>query len=147
MPAPLIDKVRLTELWGKGIPVPQIAEMMGAKADTIYKCAHRIGLYKRKGGHTPMLDKDPEKKQWFIRNYPEMSNSTISVYLGLSEDYIGKIARQLGLKKSKAYWEGIREYHRKRMKQAYAAKKKDKEFIASLERPRKNGKFIKMNEA
>lgn len=146
MPAPLIDKVRLTELWSKGIPVPQIAKMMGAKADTIYKCAHRIGLYKRKGGPVPILS-DPEKRKWFIRNYPEMSNSTIGVYLELSEDHVGKLARRLGLRKSDAYWQGIREYHKKRMRQFHDTKKGDKEYYAYNIRPRKNGKFIKMNEA
>lgn len=141
----IIDKDKLVALWGKGYTVPQISIMTGYKTDSIYKLAHRMGLPKRKGGHKPLLELDSEKRLWFIRNYPEMSNSTISVFLGLSEDYIGVIARQLGLKKSEAYWQGIKEYHRKRVKEFHATKKGDKEYYAYAIRPRKKGKFIKKN--
>ena len=99
-------------------------------------------LEKRKSGSKSVL-LDREKKTWLIRNYPEMSNETISVYLGLSADYIGKIARSLGLKKSDEYWAGIKEYHRKRVKQFHETKKGDKQYYAYNTRPRKNGKFIK----
>lgn len=140
-----IDKDRLAELWHRGMPVPHIAGIMGIKADSVYKCAHRMGLPKRKGGKIPLLS-DPEKKKWFIRNYPEMSNGTIGVYLGISEEYIGKLARRLGLKKSESYWEGIKDYHRKRVNEYHGKHKGDKEYYGFNERPRLNGKFIKSND-
>ena len=141
----IIDKERLRELWRKGYTVPEISKMMNAKIDSIYKLAHRIGLPKRKQGKASILA-DPEKRRWFIRNYPEMSNGTISVFLNISDDYIGKLARQLGLKKSDAYWESIREYHRKKMREFHATMKGDKEYYSYAERPRVNGKFVKRSQ-
>lgn len=143
MPKKFVDREKLRELWRKGMPTPQIAQALGAKESTIYKYVHRLGLPNRKSGCKSLLDSDPEKMNWFIRNYPEMSNSTISVYIGLSPKHIGKVARHLGLKKSEEYWEGIKEYHRKRIRQFHESKKGDKEYYAHNERPRKNGKFIK----
>lgn len=144
MPSKFIDRELLRELWCKGEDTSKIAEILGAKENTVYKYAHRLGLPKRKHGYKPMLDIDPEKKSWLIKNYPEMSNSTISVYIGLSPKYIGILARKLGLKKSEEYWKGIREYHRKRIKQFHATKKGDKEYYAYNIRPKdENGKFIK----
>lgn len=146
MAKPKIDKEKLAELWNKGASTSDIADMMGVKVESLYKMAHRIGLPKRKGGKTPLLT-DQEKRKWFIRNYPEMSNSTISVFLGLSEDYIGVVARQLGLKKSEAYWNGIREYHKKRVRQFHESKNGDKDFYAHNARPKaKDGKFIKKKD-
>lgn len=143
MPKAIIDKDRLTDLWRKGYTVPQISEMTGYKTDTIYKMAHRIGLPKRKSGYKSLFELEPEKKKWFIQNYPEMSNSTLAVFLGLSEDHIGILARRLGLKKSDNYWQGIKGYHRKRIRQFHDSKKGDKEYYSYATRPRKNGKFIK----
>lgn len=139
---PSIDKVRLAELWHKGVTVPQIAKIMNAKTDSLYRAAHRMGLPKRKGGYEAKL-KDPEKRKWFIRNYPEMSNSTISVFLGLCPTHIGNLARKLGLKKSEAYFESIKEYHRRKVREFHATKKGDTEFYY---RPRVNGRFVKKDK-
>lgn len=139
----IIDKAILAELWQKGYTAPQISEMIGFKVDSVYKMAHRIGLPKHKSGPKSILETDKEKKKWFIRNYPLMSNSTISVFLGISEDYIGKIARRLRLKKSEEYWQGIREYQRKRIRQFHDAKKGDRDYYSYNARLRKNGKFTK----
>ena len=146
MQATKIDAETFLKLWNKGMSVPAISKVMGVNIDTLYKYAHRHKFSKRKAGHISLLDADPEKKKWFIRNYPEMSNSTISVYLGLSPYHIGYIARQLGLKKSSEYWEGIKDYHRKKMKAFHESKKGDKSYYKYTERPRLNGKFIKRQE-
>lgn len=146
MAQPLIDRDKLTDLWSKELTVPQIAKLTGWKPDTIYKCAHRWDLPKRKSGAAPILT-DPEKRKWFIRNYPEMSNGTIGVYLGMSRDYVGKLARQLGLKKSEEYMECVKKYHKKRMKEVHAAHKGDKDYYAYNAKPRDNkGKFKKTND-
>lgn len=118
----IIDTEKLADLWRRGIPAPRIAEIMDVKVDSIYKKAHRMGLPCRVPGIRSLLDKDPEKKKWFIRNYPEMSNETIGVYLGLSPDHISRIARKMGLRKSERYWEGIKEYHKKRVRQYWNGK-------------------------
>lgn len=145
MPAPKLDKIKIAELWHQGCSVSRIADITGGKEDSIYKCAHRMKLPKRRSGKASILS-DREKEKWFIRNYPEMSNSTMAVYLGLSSDYIGVLGRKLGLKKSESYWQGVKEYHRKRMKQFHATKKGDKEYYKYNIRPRKNGKFIKSKD-
>ncbi len=136
------EEATLTELWHKGLTVPQISEMTGIKVGTIHKRAHRLQLPKRKGGPRALLDSDPEKRKWFIRNYPEMGNATISVFLGLSEDHIGRLARQLGLKKSEQYWQGVREYHRKKVREFHAARKGDRDYYRHNQRPRLNGKLV-----
>lgn len=104
-----------------------------------------MGLPKRRPGKASILE-DPEKRRWFIKNYPEMSNETISVFLNISPDRIGRLGRQLGLKKSDEYWVGIREYHRKKMRQFHDSKKGDKEYYSYTERPRINGKFVKREQ-
>ena len=125
-----IDGNEFAKLWSRGFSAQEIADMTGLKLDSVYKRAHRMGLAKRNPGAKGLLDKDPEKRKWFIKNYPEMSNDTMSVFLGIRPDYIGKIARRLGLKKSDAYWDGIKDYHKKRVRQYHEShKKKDNEDL------------------
>lgn len=125
-----IDKERLAELWRKGFTAPQIARMFGTHPNSVYDCARRLGLPKHPVGRRALFDKEPEKKKWFIRNYPEMGNGTISAFLGISPYHIGRVARKLGLKKSERYWEGIREYHKKRVRQYWNEKMKRDENIS-----------------
>lgn len=142
----IVDGDKLTELWNKGISCIEISKATGWKVDTIYKYAHRLGFYKRKRGPQSLFEKEPDKQKWFTRNYPEMSNDTISVYLGISPDRISKLARLLGLRKSEKFLEDIKEYRKKRVREYHASRKGDKEYYAYNKRPRKNGKFIKTDK-
>lgn len=55
------------------------------------------------------LIEDPEKRKWFVKNYPDMSNQTIAIYLGISVDWVQKLAGKLNLKKSKEYMSSVRK--------------------------------------
>lgn len=140
----MIDKGKLAELWRQNLTVAQMAEILGATEDAVKQSARRMKLPKKKRGTKSILN-DPQKKRWFVLNYPEMSNSTMSVYLGISEDWIGVLARRLGLKKSESYWQSINEYRHKKIITMHEAHKGDKEYYSYCARPRKNGKFIKKN--
>ena len=52
---------------------------------------------------------DPEKRKWLVKNYPDMSNQTIAIYLGISAEWVQKLAAKLKLKKSKEYMSSVRK--------------------------------------
>lgn len=105
----MIDKEKFAELWGKGLTGPQIAQIMGEKVNTLYQYALRAKFPKHSVGRKSILA-DPEKKRWFMLNYPEMSNRTLAVYLGVSANYVMRLASRLGLRKSETYYASVREY-------------------------------------
>lgn len=125
MAAQKIDKAEFERLWKRGVKASDIAVRLGVRVDSVYKFAHRHRLPSRKTGKIPIITIDREL-EWKLRKYyPDMGNKVLSLMLGLSPDYIGVLARQLGLKKSEYYWNGIKEYHRKRCKQSYQQRHKD----------------------
>lgn len=99
--------IEIAELWNNGLTAPQIAERLGMTANAVYKRCRRLRIEKHKSGYNSFLD-NPEMRRWFIRSYPDLSNQTIAIYLGLSADYIGRVAHRLGLRKSKEYVSGSR---------------------------------------
>lgn len=110
-----IDSQALIELWNKGMTVAEIADRLCVKVDAVYKHARSLGLPLHKSSRDTILS-DPEKKKWFVRNYPELGNGIIAVYLGISESWVGNLARQLGLEKSEAYKEGMREFRKNQIR-------------------------------
>lgn len=107
-----IDSQSLMELWDKGLSVADIAMRLGVKVDAVYKHARKLGLSLRKNIRDTILS-DPNKKKWFVRNYPELGDAIIAVYLGISKPWVGKLARRFGLEKSKAYKDGLRGFRQK----------------------------------
>lgn len=98
----------IAELWGKGVPAPHIAAKLGLSVNAVYKRKKRLSLDNRTGRHKSFID-DTEKSKWFIRNYPDMSNQTIAIYLGMTAEHLRKVARSLGLKKSEIYIKEMRK--------------------------------------
>lgn len=109
-------------MWNKGIDVRKIAETFNCKVDSVYKFAHRNQMPKRPPGYKSVLQ-DESKRRWLIENYPIMSNETCAIFLGISPDRVGVLARKLGLSKSDEYWEGIRQYHLKKVRESIARRK------------------------
>lgn len=119
--------IEIAELWNSGLTATQIADRLGMTANAVYKRCRRLRIEKHKSSHSSFID-DPETRRWFIRNYPDLSNGTISIFLGVSADHIRKVAARLGLRKSKEYVSGARS-------------------IGTKNRTRdSNGKFIKKKE-
>lgn len=97
----------LTEMWDSGMTAEEIAEQLGISVNAVYKRRQRLMLERHKSGYRSFIE-DPATRKWFIRNYPDLSNRTISIFLGISADHIRKVALRLGLRKSKEYVSGAR---------------------------------------
>lgn len=113
----IIDYETFYRLWVSGIPTADMAKRWNVSRDTIYKYAHRHNLPLRKGGKKSCIFTDLEKREWIIKHYPYFSNETMAAYLGLSPDWIGVLARRLGLKKSEEYMRDIKIYHKKKVQE------------------------------
>lgn len=110
-----VDKEELAALWRKGLPAKEIAERLGVRTSDVSKYRFLYGLPKRQiKGLYSVLDSNPEKKRWFIRNYPDMSNRTIGLYLGISMMTVYRHAKKYGLKKSELFWKGDLNNEKKR---------------------------------
>lgn len=91
----------LRRVWLSGMPLNDMARIYGVKPDTIYAwCSRRFKFGRRHYG--TLIERDPEKVRFMIKNYPHMSDATIAVYLGVSKDCVRDTAARLNLKKNRA---------------------------------------------
>lgn len=111
-------KAELKRLWLSGMPIEEMADSYGVKPDTILTwCSRRFKFGRRHYGG--VIENDPEKAKFMMRNFPHMSNATLAVFLGASARCVHNAAERMELAKTEQCQREIAEYHLRRIREAY----------------------------